>query len=90
VAIDHAALRNVRMWIHDQDMEWTEQDIESVAWLLAHTEAKVVADSTHPDFARVCYRCKRMQGFSRDATLAGMAEHFAAPTVDYVRAVERN
>lgn len=83
------ALRDVRMWVHDVGTEWTDEDIETVAWLMAHTEATITCDLDHPDFARAMYRQNRMLGVPRGKTLAGMAEEFPAAVVVYVRQTER-
>jgi hypothetical protein len=85
----HEALRHIRMWVHEQGAEWTEEDIDTAAWLLAHTEATIHADLMHPDFARAFYRSNRMKGVSRKSTLAGMATEFPAGTVEYVMRTER-
>jgi hypothetical protein len=87
-SLDPEALRNVRTWVHEQGAEWTEDDIEACAWLLTHTEATMVCDLTHPDFARAWYRHQRMRGVPRDKTLSAMAKEFPAGTVDYVLKTE--
>lgn len=81
---DRPGLSNIRMWVHELGAEWTDDDIETCAWLLAHTEATVTCDLTHPDFARSVYRMNRMKGVSRETTLAGMATEFSPGTVAYV------
>jgi len=84
----HEALRNVRGWVHEPGAAWTEGDIETVAWLLAHTKAVIYADQTHPDFARAFYRFNRMTGVSREQTLKGMANDFPPGTIEYVMRIE--
>lgn len=79
---------HVRMWVHEQGCEWTEDDIEMCARLLTHTEATITCDLTHPDFARAIYRHNLMRGVTREATLAGMAREFSPGTVAYVLRTE--
>lgn len=81
-------LRHVRTWVH-LDHEWTEEDIDTCAWLLTHTTATITCDLSHPDFARALYRHNRMRGTSRERTLAGMADEFPAGVVAYVMDRER-
>ncbi len=85
---DRTELSNVRTWIY-VDHEWREEDIETCAWLLAHTKAAISCDLTHPDFARAFYRHNRMLGVSRERTLAGMADEFPCEVMSHVMEMER-